>query len=354
MKFKKPFFIAEISANHNGNFNKAIKLIKLAKDSGADAVKLQTYTADSMTLKSNKKYFKITKGLWKGYKLWDLYNKAKTPYSWHERLFVYAKKINIKIFSTPFDENAVDFLEKLKCPFYKVASFEMLDFSLIKKIARTNKPIIISTGMSSLKEIEASYRIAKYHGARKITLLYCVSNYPSKISDFNLYNIKIMKRKFNCEIGFSDHSNDSRIAAIAVKMGATVVEKHIKLKNVKSLDYDFSIDVVNLKNFKHLINNRKIENQKFFSKIIGKKNFYRNRSENDSKLFRRSIFISKNIKKGSKFNKNNIKRVRPGHGISPVYYDQILGQKSNFNLKANQPLLKKNLVGCDINLKKKL
>ena len=179
-KFKLPFFIAEISANHFGNFKLATKLIKCANDNGAYAVKLQTYTADTMTIKSDKKYFKIKDGLWKGYQLWDLYNKAHTPLVWHSKLFKYAKSIGIKIFSTPFDETAVDFLEKLNCTIYKIASFEMTDIPLIAKIASTKKPLIISTGMATLDEIELTFNTAKKYGSKDITLLYCVSNYPSK------------------------------------------------------------------------------------------------------------------------------------------------------------------------------
>ena len=191
MKIKTPFLIAEISSNHNGSLSNAKKLIKSAKLNGADAVKLQTYTPDGMTLNSKKKYFKIKDGLWKNKYLWDLYNEAQTPLSWHKELFDFAKKEKIIIFSTPFDEKSVDFLEKLKCPIYKISSFELTDIPLIKKIASTKKPIIISTGLSSLNEIELSYNVAKKNGAKDITILYCVSNYPSKISDFNLNNLKI-------------------------------------------------------------------------------------------------------------------------------------------------------------------
>ena len=232
-KFIFPFFVAEISANHNGNFSNAKKLIKLAKQSGADAVKLQTFKPDTMTLNSNKKYFKIKEGLWKGNNLWKLYEKAQTPYKWHKSLFSYAKKIGIKCFSTPFDETAVDFLESLRCPIYKIASFEMQDFPLIKKVIKTKKPIIISTGMASLEEIETVYNFVKKNGAKKIALLYCVSNYPSKISDFNLNNIKILKRRFKCTIGLSDHSQDDLVAFSAVSAGAQIIEKHIALEGQK-------------------------------------------------------------------------------------------------------------------------
>ena len=238
----KVFFIAEISANHNGNFKLAKSLIRCAHVNGADAVKLQTYTADTMTLKSNKRYFKIKQGLWKGHTLWDLYNKAHTPLKWHKKLFKFGKSLGIKVFSTPFDDTAVDFLEELNCPIYKISSFEMTDLNLVKKVSLTKKPIIISTGMANLKEIETTVKVAKKNGAKDITLLYCVSNYPSSISDFNLNNIKILKKKFKCKIGISDHSIDNRVAITAIACGAEVIEKHIALDNQKKgFDIDFSL-----------------------------------------------------------------------------------------------------------------
>tara|TARA_X000000950_G_C13840296_1_gene629928 strand:+ start:359 stop:1438 length:1080 start_codon:yes stop_codon:yes gene_type:complete len=341
-KKNKPFFIAEISSNHNGKIENAINLIKQAKLYGADAVKLQTYKPSTMTIKSKKKFFKIKKGLWKGYSLWSLYKKAHTPYEWHGKLFKLANKIGIKIFSTPFDESAVDLLEKLNCPFYKIASFEMTDIPLIKKVAQTKKPMIISTGMANLEEIEYSYNKAKEYGAKKIVLLYCVSNYPSKINDFNLNNIKILKKKFNCEVGFSDHSIDNKIAISAVSAGATVVEKHIGLKNVKALDFDFSISGKNISDFKNDINNlQKISKQDLlYKKLLGKVKFFRNKSEDKSKIFRRSIFIVKNIKKGGIINEQNTRIIRPGFGISPIYYEDIIGKKTKFKLEKGEPLTK--------------
>tara|TARA_Y100001970_G_scaffold288661_1_gene416616 strand:+ start:2086 stop:3111 length:1026 start_codon:yes stop_codon:yes gene_type:complete len=331
MKFKPPFLIAEISANHCGNYQLAKKLIRCAKNNGADAVKIQTYTADTMTIKSKKKYFKIKNGLWKGYSLWDLYNKAHTPLDWHKKLFSYAKKIGITIFSTPFDETAVDFLEKLKCPFYKVASFEMTDLPLIKKIASTKKPMIISTGMASVKQIELTYKTAKNNGAKNISLLYCVSNYPSEIKDFNLNNIKFLKKKFKCKVGLSDHSIDNKVAITAIAAGAEIVEKHIALDGQKNgLDIKFSLKGKKIKEFKNDI--------KIAYDLLGKKQFYRNKSEEKSKLFKRSIFIVKNIKKGEKFSTENIKRIRPGHGLEPKYYERILGKKSPKNLSKGNPL----------------
>jgi len=331
MNKKKTFFVAEISANHCGDFNLAKRLIKCAKLNGADAVKLQTYTPDTMTVKSNKKYFKIKNGLWKGYQLWDLYNKAQTPLHWHKDLFKYAKKIGIIIFSSPFDESAVDFLEKLKCPIYKVASFEMTDIPLIKKIAKTKKPIIISTGMANLKEIEETFNIAKKYGSNDICLLYCVSKYPSETKDFNLNNIKILKEKFKCKVGLSDHSKDNRVAIAAVAAGAEIIEKHIALDNQKKgLDIEFSLKGKEIKHFRRDID--------LASDLLGKSFFFRNSSEKNSKIFRRSIFTIKKINKGEKFNVKNIRRIRPGYGLPPKYYEKLINKKSPINLDANEPL----------------
>ena len=333
MKNKKPYLVAEISANHCGNFALAKKLIKCAKINGADAVKLQTYTADTMTIKSNKRYFKVKNGLWKGYQLWDLYNKAHTPLHWHDKLFKYARSLKIEIFSTPFDESAVDFLEKLNCPFYKVASFEMTDLPLIKKIAKTKKPMIISTGMASLEEIKTTFDYAKKSGAKDITLMYCVSNYPSKIEDFNLNNIKILKDKFKCKVGFSDHSTNPKVAMTAVAFGAEIVEKHIALdKQNKGLDIEFSLKGKQIQEFR--------DNLDLSYNLIGKSYFYRSSSEKNSKIFRRSIFAVKNIKKGEKFTFYNIRRIRPGFGLEPKYYTKLLNKKSPYNLNKGEPLKK--------------
>ena len=343
IKNKIPFLVAEISANHCGNINLAKKLIKCAKDNGADAAKLQTYTADTMTIQSNKKYFKIKNGLWKGYDLWDLYNEAHTPLEWNKKLFDYGKKLGITIFSTPFDETAVNLLEKLKCPMYKVASFEITELLLIKKISQTKKPIIISTGMASMEEIELAYRTAKNYGAKDITLLYCVSNYPSKNTDFNLNNIKILKNKFKCRVGLSDHSKDNRVAIAAVAAGAEVVEKHIALdKQKRGLDIEFSLKGKEIKKFKEDIN--------LAYNLLGKNYFYRNKSEKKSKIFRRSIFATENIKKGEKFNNQNIRRIRPGYGLEPKYYEKLIGRKSPITLDKGQPLKKFILYKLKINI----
>jgi pseudaminic acid synthase len=340
---KTPFFVAEISANHNGSLLHAKKLIKIAKKYGADAVKLQTYTPETITIKSNKLDFKIRGGLWSGKTLWDLYEKAQTPFEWHEELFHYAKKLKIICFSTPFDESAVDLLESLNCPFYKVASFEMNHIPLIKKIAQTKKPIIISTGMANLKEIDLAYKTAKKNGAKEIILLYCVSNYPSKISDFNFNNINILKESYNCKVGFSDHSTDNKVVAAAIAAGAEVIEKHIALEGQKKgFDLAFSLKGKEIKDYAQVI--------KDTSLMMGKKYFFRNASENQSLQFRRSIYAVSDIKKGEKFSKKNIRVIRPGFGIQPVYFEKLINKKSPFNIKSDMPIKLKLLKKLRISI----
>ena len=334
---KKPFIIAELSANHDGSILKAKKLISIAKESGADAIKLQTFEPSLITSKCKNKYFKITQGLWKGYSLWDLYKKAQTPKKWHHELFKFAKKKNIICFSSAFDPENVDELEKFNCPMYKVASFEMLHEPLIEQIAKTKKPIIISTGLASLDEISQSYNLAKKYKISDVTLLYCVSNYPSKTSDFNLNNIEIIRKKFNCRVGFSDHSIGSKISMLAVAKGAEVVEKHICLENDdKSLDNKFS-----LKGKKQI--RSFVQDLRETSSVIENKIFFRSRKETGNIKFRRSVFCSKNIEKGEKFSKDNIKIIRPGYGISPIYFKKLLNKKSPEKIKVNNPITPKVL-----------
>ena len=330
---KTPFFVAEISANHNGSLFHAKKLIKIAKTYGADAVKLQTYEPDTLTIKSNKPDFKIRGGLWNGKTLWDLYEKAQTPFEWHKELFDYAKKLKIICFSTPFDESAVGLLESLNCPFYKVASFEMNHIPLIKKIAQTRKPIIISTGMANLKEIDLAYKTAKKNGAKEIILLYCVSNYPSKISDFNFNNINILKERYKCKVGFSDHSTDNKVVAAAIAAGAEVIEKHIALEGQKKgFDLAFSLKGKEIKDYAQVI--------KDTSLMMGQKYFFRSASENQSLQFRRSVYAVSNIKKGEKFTKKNIRVIRPGFGIQPVHYEKLINKDSPLNINSETPLKK--------------
>jgi len=340
---KKPFFIAEISANHTGSLKIAKKLIRIAKKNGADAVKLQTYTADSMTINSSKKIFLVSNGLWKGEKLWNLYDRAKTPYSWHKDLFLYAKKLKITCFSTPFDSNAVDLLEKLNCPFYKISSFEMNDYTLLERVIETKKPIIISTGTFTLKEINEVMQFLKKKKVKNVSLLYCVSNYPAVSDDFNLNNIKILKEKFNCKVGLSDHSKGNLIAAAAVSVGAEIFEKHIACKSSKkSPDFKFSLVDDEIKSYRNCLDQTQ--------KMLMKNYFFRSDKENLYKNFRRSIFCIEDIKKGEKFSKKNIKTLRPSVGLEPKYFFQIVGKKSPFNISKNQPLTKKLLNKLKISI----
>jgi len=336
MFFKNCFFVAEISANHCGSIIHAKKLIYTAKIYGANAVKLQTYIPDTMTINSDKSDFKIRGGLWNGKTLWNLYKKAQTPFEWHKKLFEYAKKLKITCFSTPFDETAVDLLESLNCPFYKVASFEMTHIPLIKKIAKTRKVMIISTGMANLKEIDLTYKTAMNNGAKEVILLYCVSNYPSKIEDFNFNNIKILKDRYKCKVGFSDHSNDTSVVACAIASGAEVIEKHIALEGQKKgPDIAFSLKGKQVKEYINVI--RKT------SKLLGKNYFFRTKLEFKNKIFRRSIYATKNIKKGEKFTQDNIKVIRPGYGLEPVYYEKLINKKSPISI-LKETSLKKNIL----------
>ncbi len=336
MNYNKPFIVAEISSNHNGNLKNAFKLIDLAKKSGADAIKLQTFHENTMTINSKKNKFIIKSGLWRGYSYWDLYKKAKTPYDWHRKLFLYAKKKKILIFSTPFDSSAVDFLEKLNCPLYKIASFEITDLNLIKKVASTGKPMIISTGLSNLKEIQEAFLTAKKNGCKDITLLYCVSSYPAELKDFNLYNIKILRKKFKCKVGLSDHSTDNSVAILAYSLGAEVFEKHIALKEQKkTFDIQFSLKGDEFKRYVSSLRSARV--------LIGKKNFIRKQNEIKNLKYRRSLYITKNIYKGEKFDFSNIKPLRPATGVEPKYIKKLIGKKAKKNFKYGTSI-KKNIL----------
>lgn len=340
----KPYFIAEISANHNGSLANAKKLIFDAKKYGADAVKLQTYTADTITMKSTRNEFFIKEGLWKGQFLWDLYDRAKTPYEWHKELFAYAKKIKITCFSSPFDETAVDLLESLKTPFYKIASPEITHIPLIKRVARTKKSIIMSTGMANLKEIDLAYRTANQNGAKEIILLYCVSKYPAMISDYNFNNIQILKKRYNCIVGFSDHSVDNRVAATAIACGAEIVEKHIALRKEKdSPDYQFSLKDIDIKNF--------VKNMYETHMMKGKNFYYKNITEKKNLKYRQSIYSLVKIEKGEKFTKNNIRLTRPANGLKPLFFEKLINKKSPIKIKEGTPLNISILKKLNINNK---
>ena len=326
-KKKAPLIIAEMSGNHNGSLKKALRLVREASKAGADAIKLQTYTADTITLDSNHKDFVISdkKSLWKKEKLFNLYKKAYTPWKWHKKIFSLAKKLNIVCFSSPFDETAVNFLEKLKTPFYKIASFEITHLPLIKKVAETKKPIIMSTGLASKKEIKEAVGIAKKNGCPKVILLKCTSAYPASISDSNLKTIIDLKKTFKCDVGFSDHTLGIGAALAAIATGASVIEKHFTLsKKDKGVDTAFSMDVNELK---LLVKEAK---NAYYS--IGKINYKLSNSEKRSKNFRRSIYAKTTIKKGDLFTRKNIKVIRPAFGLQPKYYFKILGKKSKRNI----------------------
>lgn len=330
---KSPFFIAEISANHNGSITKLKKLIRIAKKYGADAVKLQTYTADMMTLNTKNKKFLIKDGIWKNKFLWDLYDNCKTPLSWHKEIFEFAAKEKISCFSSPFSVEAVDFLEKFNPKFYKIASFEITDLPLIKRVAETSKHIIISTGMANLSEISAAFNCAQKYGAKKITLLYCVSNYPAKIEDFNLNNISFLKKKFNCSVGLSDHCNDPKLAFASILAGADFLEKHIALReDTTAPDYKFSIKDKEILQYRKSIDEA--------HKLMGKKFFYINNNSKKNKIFRRSIYVVKDINFGEKITKDKIKILRPYYGLDPKFYYKILNSKSKTKIKANTPFPK--------------
>lgn len=331
-KFSKPIIVAELSGNHNGKIQNIFKLIDIAKSCGANAVKIQTYTADSLTLKIDNKNFRVkSNNKWKNKTLYNLYDEAHTPWEWHERIFSYAKKKNILCFSTPFDESAVDFLEKYNVKVYKIASFENSHHPLIEKIAKTRKPIIISSGMITKNDLKETISlIKKYHS--KIVLLKCTSNYPSDISDANLHTINSIQKDFSVFSGLSDHSLSNIPSIIATSFGAKVIEKHLTLsRKLGGVDSFFSLEPQEFKEMVNSVNSAYIALGKIF---YGPTN---NEIKNSIK-FRRSIFASKDIHKGEFFNEGNIKVIRPGNGLEPKYKSKILNKKSSKNIKKGTPI----------------
>ena len=326
-----PYIIAELSANHNGSIENAKKLIKEANECGASAIKLQTYTAESMTIDCDNKEFRINDGLWKGYSLFQLYKEAATPYSWHEELFRYANEIGITIFSSPFDENGVDFLDELNVPAFKIASFEILDLPLIKYAASKGKPLLISTGMANVKEISDAVNVAKDAGCQDILLFHCISSYPTATKDANLRMISYLRKRFDLEVGLSDHTLNNNAAIASLALGATAVEKHFLLsRSHKGPDSDFSIEPHELKN---LVNSTK-ECWEALSEI----NFERTESEKKNLVFRRSLYFVKDIKAGEKINKENIRKIRPGYGLPPKYYEEIINKEVLRDISKGEPV----------------
>ncbi len=330
---KPPFIVAEISANHNNSLNRTLKLIDAAKNAGADAIKIQTYKPDTITLKSKKKDFLINnkKSLWFGKYLYELYSKGSLPWEWHKAVFERAKKNKITCFSTPFDETAVNFLEKLKCPLYKVASFENNHVPLIEKLISLKKPIIISTGLTRLNDIKFIIQNFKKKKFKNFVLLKCTSSYPAPEEDTNLKCIEDLRKRFKINVGLSDHTEGIGVAIASVMFGSVLIEKHFTLdKKDGGLDDSFSI---NPKELKELV----VETKRAW-KSKGKVYYGISKSERASIIFKRSIYISKNIKKNELFTKKNIKVIRPNLGLHPKYFNQILGKKAKKNLFRANPL----------------
>jgi len=334
----KCFIVAEISANHSGSLDILKKTILKAKQVGANAVKIQTYEAHTMTLNANNKHFLIDdKSIWRGKRLYELYKKAETPFKWHREIFKFAKKNKIICFSAPFDISGVELLEKINCPIYKVASPEIEDLRLIEKIAKTKKPVIISTGIADINNIRKAMNICKKSGNYNIILLNCISSYPAKNFELNLKYINVLK-KFCPIVGYSDHSNSDLASIISVAKGAKVIEKHFILnKKIKSPDKSFSYDPLQLKN---LIKNIREVEIMLGSETVDKKKIIKKKLKTVS----RSIFFSNDITKGEKISLTNIQSVRPGTGLNLSYFKKILGKKVKKNCKFGQPVKLKDIV----------
>ena len=331
--------VAELSGNHGGSFARIKKMMIKAKESGADMIKLQTYTADTITLNSNRSDFRINKNTpWKKDKnLWDLYNKASTPWKWHKKIFQMGKKLKIDIFSSPFDESAVDLLEELNCPVYKIASAEINHIPLLIKVAKTKKPVIISIGLANLKEVKLAIKTLKKNGCKKIIILKCVSSYPSPLDEQNLISIPELKKKFGTLVGLSDHTLGMAAPITSVILGASLIEKHFNLKdNKKTVDSFFSLNHLDFKIMVREIRNSELS--------VGKIKFDISKSSKKNLNSKRSIYISKNIKKGDIITKNNIKVVRPNFGLHPKFFKKILGKKINKNLFFGDRMMLKFIV----------
>lgn len=331
----EPFIVAEISANHKKSIYRVFKMIDEAKKANASAIKLQSYKADTITMNIRNKnfYIKDKKSLWKNRYLYDLYKEGETPWGWTSKIFNYAKKKKIICFSTPFDETAVDMLEQVNCPIYKIASFEMTDHILLKKVAKTKKPIILSTGMATKKEIQESINVLKKNGSKKIIILKCTSAYPAQIKNLNLSTILDMKKSFNCSVGYSDHSIGIVAATTAVSLGADLIEKHFTLnKNDGSLDSKFSSDPRELMSLVKSCNNAK--------KALGSTKYGPTIQEKNSLKKRRSLFFTNFLKKGDIVKKKDIGSFRPALGVEVKNYNKIIGKRLIKNTKYGQPVKK--------------
>jgi N-acetylneuraminate synthase len=326
-----PYIIAEMSANHNGDIHNAFRIIDAAKASGADAVKLQTYTPDTITLKADGPDFQISGGLWDGRTLYDLYEEAHMPWDWHKPLFEHAQLRGITIFSSPFDYSAVDLLEDLNAPAYKIASFEAIDLPLIQYVARTGKPMIISTGMANADEIKEAVDAAYSGGCQELALLHCVSGYPSPAADYNLRTLTDMSNRFDVPVGLSDHTLDNATALAAVALGACIVEKHFTLdRHAGGPDDSFSIEPRELTAL--------CKDARTAWESLGKITYEQQSSEIQNIQFRRSLYFKRAMQIGEKISPQDIVSVRPGYGLAPKFYDQLIGKELIRNASYAEPV----------------
>jgi N-acetylneuraminate synthase/pseudaminic acid synthase len=325
------YFIAEMSANHAGSLDNALKIIRAAKDAGADCLKIQTYTADTMTIDCDNEHFLIKGGLWDGYKLYDLYNEASTPWEWHKGIKDECERVGLDFLSTPFDKTAVDFLEELGVEFFKIASFELVDIPLIEYIASKSKPILISCGMGSIEEIQDAVDACRRQGNYQIILLKCTSEYPADLADMNLATIADMKERFNVPTGLSDHSMGSLATVVAVTLGACVIEKHFCLsREIKNPDSEFSMEPDEfVKMVSECIS---------AVKIRGLINYDLTEKERASTAFRRSLYATEDIAKGDVFSTKNVQSIRPGYGMKPKYYNDLMGKPAPRCFKRGEPI----------------
>ena len=329
-----PYIVAELSANHGGSIDVAKQSIKLAKESGSSAVKIQTYTPDTMTIKSSKSDFLISDGLWKGYTLYDLYKEAYTPFEWHKELFRYARELDITLFSSPFDETAVDLLQELNAPAYKIASFELIDLPLIKRAAECGKPLLMSTGMASISEVREALDVALKYGIGEVLLFHCISSYPAPLRDSNLKNIEFLRDEFGVEVGLSDHTLSNLASTVAIGLGASMIEKHFKPTETSvGPDSSFSLTPNQLSLL--------VEDCNDAWASLGKKGFNRSVAEEGSRKYRRSLYFMKDLKKGVIIQPSDIRAIRPGNGISPKFAAEIIGKTLGIDVERGDPVLLK-------------
>jgi len=327
-----PYIIAEMSANHNGNIDRAFETIAMAKAMGADAIKMQSYTANTITIDCDNEDFQIEGGLWDGYNLFKLYEWAQTPFEWHKPIFEFARKTDITLFSTPFDETAVDLLEDLNAPAYKIASFEAIDLPLIKYVAQTKKPMIISTGMANLDEISEAVEMARQSGCQQLVLLHCISSYPAPVEQSNLRTIPDLGKRFSVVSGLSDHTLGTTVSVASIALGASVIEKHVTLsRSDKGPDSEFSLEPEELREL--------CKETESAWLALGQAGYERKPAEEANLKFRRSIYIVEDMKKGDVFTEKNIRRIRPGFGLPPKHYNEILGKQINQDVKRGTPMV---------------